>query len=173
LLERFSPDRQEAGRQYEMMRAKLLRFFEWRSCHSPEDAVDTTINRVARKIQEGAIITNLTGYCLEVGRNVNFEYSRLHESVALDDLPEMPAEPLVADEQKETRLRCLDECLDKQSPDARQLILDYYVDAQRAKIDHRRQLAQASTMNALRIRACRIRKGLEKCVQDCVERGRV
>jgi DNA-directed RNA polymerase specialized sigma24 family protein len=168
LLEQFSPDRQEAARQYEMMRAKLLRFFEWRSSPSPEQQVDETVDRVAKKIEEGTIISNLDGYFHEARHYIFFESIKPRQFVALDDIPERAAEPLAEDDQKETRLGCLDVCLDKLSPEARKLILNYYFEAKRAKIDHRRQLAQESSLNALRIRACRIRKGLEKCVKDCV-----
>jgi DNA-directed RNA polymerase specialized sigma24 family protein len=168
LLEQFSPDRQEAGRQYEIMRAKLLRFFEWNSSPSPEDEVDATVNRVARKIEEGTIILNLTGYFRETAHYIFLESIKRRQFVALDDLPEQAVEPLAEDEQKETRLGCLDFCLDKLAPTARELILSYYHEARRAKIIRRRALAQESTINALRIRACRIRKVLEKCVKECV-----
>ena len=174
MLERFSPDRQEAGRQYEMIRAKLLRFFEWRSSPSPDQQVDETIDRVARKIEEGTTISNLDGYFHEARHYVFLESIKPRQFVALDDIPERTAEPVTEDEQQETRLGCLDGCLDTLSPDARELILNYYFEAKRAKINRRRQLAQESTINALRIRACRIRKGLEKCVKECVaQRGMV
>jgi DNA-directed RNA polymerase specialized sigma24 family protein len=153
-----------------MMRAKLLRFFEWRSSPSPDQQVDETVDRVARKIEEGATISNLDGYFREAGHYIFLESIKPRQFVALDDIPERAAEPLAEDDEKETRLSCLDGCLEKLSPDARDLILNYYHEAKRAKINHRRQLAQESTLNALRIRACRIRKGLEKCVKDCVAR---
>jgi len=171
LLERFSSDRQEAGRQYELMRAKLLRFFECRWSPSPEQQVDETIDRVARKIEEGTSIANLVAYFFEVAHYVNMESIKPQKFVALDDLPEQPGELSAEDDQKEARLRCLDVCLDKLSLEARQLILNYYVETKRAKIDSRLQLAQASTINALRIRTCRIRKNLEQCVRNCVSRA--
>jgi DNA-directed RNA polymerase specialized sigma24 family protein len=168
LLERFSPDSEEAARKYLVMQSKLTRFFEWQSSPSPEDEAYTTMTRVARKIAEGADIHNLPGYFRKVAHNVFMESLRPERTVALDDVPDIPDEQPVEDDYKEVRLRCLDECLDLQSDENRQLILGYYRDVRRAKIEHRRQLAEESTMNALRIRACRIRKGLEKCVRDCV-----
>jgi hypothetical protein len=170
LLERFSPDREEAGRQFEVMRIKLIRYFEWQSSPSPDVETDTTMNRVARKIEEGETIFNLPGYFRKVAHLVFLEaVKRERASEPLEELPDIPDQAPVVDEQKEARLLCLDECLDKQSLENRQLILEYYVDARRAKINHRRLLAEESTMNALRIRACRIRKGLEKCVKDCLK----
>ena len=174
LLARFSPDRNEAAQQYELMRNRLVRFFERRSCPVAEDLADIVINRVARRIDEGQNILNLTGYSLEVARLVFLEWLRPRDrTVNIDDIPEIPSREFLKDDAKEMRLRCLDECLDHQAPESRTLILSYYVDTKRAKINHRRELAEESTLNALRIRACRIRKKLEKCVKDCVKEGQL
>jgi len=69
----------------------------------------------------------------------------------------------------ERRLDCLDRCLLTLKPDQRELVVDYYRDAQRQRIDRRRDLAAklGITMNALGIRACRIRGTLETCVATC------
>jgi DNA-directed RNA polymerase specialized sigma24 family protein len=167
LLDHFSADRDEAGKKYEVMRTKLIRYFEWNSSPSPEDETDTTVNRVARKIDQGEQIFNLAGYFYKVAYFVLRESLRNRKSVALEDIPEMPAdEPSLDDDLKEVRLRCLDECLDKLPRESRSLILEYYDDERRAKINHRKQLAEQSSMNALRIRTCRIRKGLEKSVKE-------
>lgn len=172
LLNRFSPDRDEAGRQYEVMRVKLRRFFEWHSCLASEELVDETINRVARRIDEGENILNLKGYFSTVGRLVFMESLRERDrtSVGLDTIPEVPAEAPLEDEQKERRLRCLDTCLDRLPIESRTLILKYYVYERRAKIGLRKQLADGLgiPMNALRIRAYRLRIGLERCVRDCL-----
>ena len=70
---------------------------------------------------------------------------------------------------QERRLDCLDRCVETLLPEQQSLIVDYYRDERRAKIDGRRALAQrlGITMNALSVRACRIRDTLEACVQDC------
>src|SRR5206468_187108 len=56
LLECLSPDREQAAAAYEEIRRKLITFFEFRGCLSSQDQADETINRVARRIQEGEII---------------------------------------------------------------------------------------------------------------------
>jgi len=172
LLDHFSANREDAGRQYELMRVKLVRYFEWRSCPSAEDLADETINRVARRIDEGENIFNLPGYFSTVARLVFMESLRERErtSVPLDEIPEMSAEPPFVDEQGEARLRCLDHCLNKLPVESQTLILKYYHDERRAKIDRRRQLAEGLgiPLNALRIRAHRIRTVLEACVRDCL-----
>jgi DNA-directed RNA polymerase specialized sigma24 family protein len=172
LLDHFSANREEAGRQYELMRVKLVRYFEWRSCPSAEDLSDETINRVARRIDEGENIFNLPGYFSTVARLVFMESLRERErtSVSLDEIPEMSAEQPFNDEQRDARLNCLDHCLNKLPVESQTLILKYYHDEGRAKIDRRRQLAEGLgiPLNALRIRAHRIRTVLEACVRDCL-----
>jgi DNA-directed RNA polymerase specialized sigma24 family protein len=171
LLAHFSDNREEAGAKYESMRSKLVRYFEWRMCPLPEDLADETINRVARRIDEGEDIFNLPGYFLTVARLVFMESlrDRNRTSVPLDEISEVSAEQPQEDEQKELRLRCLDDCLNELPIESRTLILTYYHDERRAKIERRKQLAVGLgiPLNALRIRAHRIRMLLEKCVRDC------
>jgi hypothetical protein len=54
-------------------------------------------------------------------------------------------------------------------PEQRDLAVEYYRDARRQRIDRRRRLAErlGITMNALGIRALRIRSVLESCVGAC------
>lgn len=172
LLDQFSANREEAGRQYEVIRVKLVRYFEWRTCPLPEDLADETINRVARRIDEGENISNLPAYFSSVARLVFMESLRDRErtSVPLDEVPEISFEPPVVDNERDARLSCLDHCLDKLPVESRTLILKYYHKERRAKIDRRKQLADGLgiPLNALRIRAHRIRTVLEKCVRDCL-----
>jgi hypothetical protein len=60
---------------------------------------------------------------------------------------------------REQRLECLDCCLHELKPEQRELVVEYYRDAKRQKIDRRRELAArlGISMNALGIRAWRIR----------------
>lgn len=172
LLEHFSSDRSEAGEQYVKMKVKLERFFEWRSCASAEEKADKTMNRVARRICEGENIHNLPAYFFTVARLVFMESlrDREHTSVPFEEIPEIPAGVPFEDERKEARHRCLDRCLDLLPVESRSLILNYYHDERRAKIDHRKQLAEVRgiPLNALRIRAHRLRISLEKCVRECL-----
>jgi DNA-directed RNA polymerase specialized sigma24 family protein len=89
----------------------------------------------------------------------------------LDEIrePVAPDSPTEEAEQKEHRLSCLDECLDKLPIESSRLILGYYDDEEKAKIA-RRKLAEALgiPLNALRIRAHRIRTVLEECLQQCL-----
>jgi hypothetical protein len=68
-------------------------------------------------------------------------------------------------------LRILDHCLDEIGVQHRTLILGYYEENKQAKIDNRKALAESFgiDLNALRIRVCRIRMKLEKCINECVK----
>ena len=61
---------------------------------------------------------------------------------------------------------CLDRCLQELRVDQRELVIEYYRDSKREKVERRQALAKSLgiTMNALAIRASRIRATLEACV---------
>src|ERR1051326_8598780 len=71
-LEKFlnclDEDWERAGEKYLTVRLSLIRFFEWRGCVFSEDHADETIDRVARRINQGEEIRNLRGYIVGVAR---------------------------------------------------------------------------------------------------------
>jgi DNA-directed RNA polymerase specialized sigma24 family protein len=71
---------------------------------------------------------------------------------------------------KEKMLDCLEHCTDELDEASREIIIRYYFGEARIKIENRRALAQklGVSVNALSIRACRIRDRLEICVRKCV-----
>src|SRR5436309_10544001 len=74
LLACFDSDRDRAGEKYENLRCKLVKFFEWRACAvAAEDLTDETINRIARRVDEGEIVRNLSNYAYGVARMVYLE----------------------------------------------------------------------------------------------------
>lgn len=174
LLSLFSADQDEAAEKYEAMRRKLQRFFLWKLFQNADELVDEVINRVARRIDEGEKISNLAGYFGSVARNVEQEeYRKIQRTSTLDDIPDPVApdpEPEL-DQDKERRLQCLEECLNDLKNESRTLILKYYYYDDRNKIGLRKQLADnlGIPMNALRIRAYRLRGVLEDCVRKCLE----
>ena len=172
LLASLSADRDEAGMQYEIIRLKLVRFFEWRAIDSPEDHADETINRVARRIDEGQVIENVKGYFYGVARMVFMEALKERERapVALENAPKGLREKVPEVSEPEPRLQCFDRCLQELPAENRSLIMEYYQEERRAKIQLRQQLADKMRipLNALRIRAHRIRMSLEKCITTCL-----
>ena len=174
LLSCLSPDREEAADRYELLRRKLIRFCESNGTVSAEDGADEIINRVIRKIDEGASITNVFAYAFGVARMILKEFWKERERTNLVE-KELNANPNSEsgspnDDDDDARIQCFDTCLEKLSHESRKLILDYYREDRRAKIDLRKDLATQLSipLNALRIRAHRVRKSLEQCVKDCL-----
>jgi DNA-directed RNA polymerase specialized sigma24 family protein len=182
LLEWLDAGTDSGGERYLEMRRRLVSFFDRKNCLVPDDLADETLNRVARRLQEEGAITNTTPvhYLYIVARFVFLEYLRRSETdlVSLDSTsqPGAPSvsvapnsEMQVSREEQENLLDCLDRCLERLEPENRELILHYHRGEQRAKIENRRALAErlGVTINALSIRACRVRSRLEVCVSEC------
>jgi hypothetical protein len=57
------------------------------------------------------------------------------------------------------------------TPNNRELVLEYFQDEKRAKIERRKALTQrlGVSLNALRIRAHRVCANLKKCMHECLE----
>jgi DNA-directed RNA polymerase specialized sigma24 family protein len=167
------------GETYIEMRRRLVAYFDRRNRPFADDLADETFNRISRTIeQSGPIeITPPARYCYVVARFVLLEdVRRSRRFVPVDESRDaLPLGPRpftgtdTVESLQEQRLGCLDRCLDKLKPDQRDLAIEYYRDAKRARIDRRRALAERLriSMNALGVRACRIRNALEICVDAC------
>ncbi|MBO0800713.1 MAG: hypothetical protein J2P31_17990, partial [Blastocatellia bacterium] len=75
----------------------------------------------------------------------------------------------MADREKETMLECLSKSLQKLPPESFNLITRYHQGEDAPDKVRRKELAQrlGIPLNALRIRAYRIRCELEACVENC------
>ena len=168
LLSQLDVDRQQAGAKYERLRRKLIKFFEWRGCNFPEDLADETINRLAMNLEAGERIDHFEAYCAGVARHVFLESLRARrQQEALKTLPNCAA---ASSDESDRRWECLERCVRQLPPDSFQLIVQYCQENEGARIKARRDLAAqlGLPMNALRIRAHRIRAALESCVQSCM-----
>jgi DNA-directed RNA polymerase specialized sigma24 family protein len=168
LLAWLDPNREAAGKKYEDIRIRLIKIFACRGCYEPEDLADETINRVTSKLEEiePTFIGERARYFYGVANKVHLEYLRRK--------PAPPMPPTTnASEVAESLFQCLDRCLGKLAPDNRELVAQYYQEEKRAKIEHRKQLADSLGIgvNALRIRAHRIRRSLQDCVKECLEQA--
>ncbi len=162
----LNPNPDRAGEKYEDIRRRLIKIFASRGCTSPEDLSDETINRVIRKFQEigETYVGDPALYFYGVAHNVHLEYLRKKPKVQPPPVPESPSS-------REEEYACLEHCIDLLPKRSRELVLQYYQEEKHAKIDHRKQLAldMGIPLNALRIRACRIRTALEECVFQCLQ----
>ena len=165
-------DVDSGGQKYLEMRRRLVAYFDRKNCLTPDELADATMTRVARKLEELGVIETETPakYCYITARFVFLEHLRT-QAKERQLRSETPAVANAADEdgsRQERMLACLEQCAAGLDPANRELILRYYEGTQRAKIDNRRALAAelGTSLNALAIRACRIRDQLEHCVRQ-------
>jgi len=186
LLEFLDADRDRAAERYEKIREKLARFFEWRGCIPGQDYADETIDRAARRLEEGLTERPENPYLYLHGIALNVVRERWRKAPfdvqPLETLPETAApavDPFEVElRQKremtnERRLTCLQECLDRLPRTSADLVSIYHLGGSGLHIGRRRSLAE--TLNipaaALRLRVYRIRRQLEKCMGRCLAAG--
>ena len=166
LLQWLDPDRDKAAQQYEWIRKRLIKIFVSRGSHSPEELADATINRVARLLPQ--IRSDYVGkpahYFSGVANFIWLEWLKKQKVPAV-----LAPTPVASAEDEELDYECLQKCLGELSEPEWKLVIEYYREEKHAKIDHRKKLAEETklAMNALRIRACRIRRSLGECVKLC------
>jgi DNA-directed RNA polymerase specialized sigma24 family protein len=178
LLEWLDEGVDSHGERYLEIRRRLVSYFERRGRSAANELTDEAFNRIGRTLeQRGEIaIVPPARYCYVVARFVLLEdIRRERRHVPLDE-PRLTAtqsdrmriaESDDTADANELRLESLDRCLQKLKPEQRDLIVEYYRDTGREKVERRRDLAKrlGISMNALGIRAFRIRDALMECVK--------
>ena len=164
LLGWLDPDREKAGLEYERIRKGLIKNFVSRGAHNPEELADRTIDRVARTLPR--VQANYVGdpahYFSSVAGYILLEALR-KERIPSVRMPE----PALPDSDDEKDNDCLEKCVAELPAADRDLLLTYYQHEKQAKIEHRRKMAEqfGVGINALRIRACRLRLRLQESMQ--------
>jgi len=175
LLVILDPDPETAGGKYEQLRRKLIKYFEWRGSFISDELADETLNRLARKIDEGEEIEkNVFALSLGIARFVLMETLKRPDNrrAEMKELVTVAAPSGLREEDDDLWVVCLRECLRGFSEENRELIIEYYQDEGRARIDERKMLAArlGLSLNTLFSRAKRTRDKLEECVTRCVKR---
>ena len=164
-------DRTKAGQKYEAIRRRLVVIFVSRGCPDAEELADETINRVIRRSQDMAdsYQGEPIAYFIKVAHHLHQEYVKRRARLA--ELPTDLPLPFAPDPDEDLEHKCLEECMRELSLDNRNLVLEYYKENKQAKIDHRKKLAKqlGIGLNALRIRAHRLRVVLERCIEACLD----
>ena len=156
-----------AGEKYERIRRRLIQMFIGRGCFEAELLADRTIDRVTSKIPHigPTFVGEPTNYFYGVANKVHLEWLReqkpAREPTFID---------LTAHSTDEKEFSCLESCLKKLPADSKKLILEYYRDEKRAKIERRRKLAErlGVSIGALQIKVSRVRSRLSECVKNCM-----
>ena len=167
LLAILDDDRDAAAIAYGELRQRVAGLLRWWGADDPDELADLTLDRAARKLQEGASVErgDFGAYVRGVARMVFYEAAREPRPVGLDREP--LAESVAAEQ---APLDCLDQCLASLDPRDQRLVLRYYDG--RDQIAERRQLARelGISQTALRLRTHRLRTRLEGCVTACLKR---
>src|ERR1041384_4256101 len=136
LLAWLDHDREVAGQKYENIRRGLIKVFVINGCHSVEDLADEAINRVANKLNQ--IKHDYQGdpslYFYGVAKKM------VHEDRRRKRTPVPPTTVWNSDD-IEPEYECLERCLQELTTENRELVLQYYQEEKKAKIDNRRKLA--------------------------------
>jgi hypothetical protein len=160
--------------RFEELRSRLIRIFARRGCSIPEDLADETVSRVLAKLPE--IAPTYEGdpvrFFHAVARNVYLEYTRRPRTVPIEENLDWRDSRGDEAPSSEVKYECLEACMGTLRQDDRWIIGEYYQHRKGAKIDYRKALAAQLEigMNALRIKACRIRRRLQNCVFECMKR---
>jgi DNA-directed RNA polymerase specialized sigma24 family protein len=166
LLAILDADEDKAAHAYEQLRRRTSGLLQWWGAPVPDDLADRTLDRVARKLEEGAVIANgaLGAYVRGVARMVFYEWSREPRHQNVEPLQFSAPE---STDREPADLVCFDRCLASLDEGDRSLVLRYYDDGKPKEI--RRELAAelGLTLTALRIRTHRLRNRLERCVSAC------
>ncbi|HEV7645021.1 MAG TPA: sigma-70 family RNA polymerase sigma factor [Pyrinomonadaceae bacterium] len=167
LLEWLDPDREEAGRKYEVIRGGLIKMFITRGCIEAENLADRTIDRVATKVKKirDTFIGDPTGYFHGVARNIYLEHVKVRreDPAEIDPAAEVPFK-------FGSELECLRKCLSNLTAEQVILVLEYFLEESSAKILHRKTMAAELGVDpgTLRIRVHRLKAFLEDCVKKCL-----
>jgi RNA polymerase sigma factor (sigma-70 family) len=175
LLAWLDPDRENAGRKYEELRAKLIKGFARHGCKLTEDLTDETINRVAKKLPEiePTYVGDPAPYFYAVAYNIYRESLRRPDVVPLPQI-ELPASGPSPDDfadEIDPVLACLRLCIRYLNQREQEVIVKYYKGEKRAKIRLRQELAQrlGVSLPALRLLAQRARKKLKILIRNCLD----
>ena len=185
LLAFLDSDPERAAEQYEKLLEKLTRFFEWKGCIPGDDYADETIDRVARRLEAGIESRPDNPYLFFHGVAVNIIRERWRkaerdpqplETLPLSDSPAVDPIEIegrgALEQEKERRLECLQDCLDRLPPQSRELLTVYHLGGRGVHVGRRKDLAQTLNIpaTALRLRVFRIRRQIEGCLGKCLAR---
>jgi DNA-directed RNA polymerase specialized sigma24 family protein len=176
LLLALHPERQAASEEYERLRGRLVRFFEWQGVFDSEQLADTSLDRLAMKLYRGEQILDLRNYLHGIARMVLREWrnQRQRQEMLLDrasrGLSEAAPEP-----ESEELYQVLEQTLAELPAMQRNLMLRYYSAASHAEqVALRLRMAAeiGISANALRNRMLRLRVELERNTLRKLSRGK-
>jgi hypothetical protein len=187
----LEPNRETSARKYREIHEKLTRYFYFKGCTCPEDLTDETVDRVAMRVLRESMPAFSNGdlkLFYGFARNIYLEYLKYLERFKFLEPGSVEArggtegggwlQAILEDSNSgvasaEQQHRCLDRCLKRMVDADRELLLQYYKYPAGEKVSHRKAIAKEwrITLNALRIRICRLQSKVGYCVRRCLGSG--
>jgi DNA-directed RNA polymerase specialized sigma24 family protein len=168
----LSPERDAAEKKLKSLRRRLVTVLDLRGCPVSEDMVEEAILLFIQRLPSMADSfkdNDPTSYLYVTAYRLYLKYIERQFVPLPDDISELPQPDAGAGVEKEQLHECLDRCLEGMGREERGMLLDYYRDDKRAKIDLRKMLARRMgiSANALRIRIYHLRNSLQSCIEEC------
>jgi RNA polymerase sigma factor (sigma-70 family) len=170
LLNFLDPDRDCAAVRYEKLRRDMITLFSKRMLPCPEDLADESFNRVMRRLRNSgqSEIDSAAAYLITVAKNLCLEYTaKQNMLVSLEDgdfEKEFFKNQVSGPDLDDRVFEAMEKALNKLPVESRKFILTYHQVDKRGKKEAREAMAKeyGLTVNALRLRAYRIREKLKK-----------
>jgi DNA-directed RNA polymerase specialized sigma subunit, sigma24 homolog len=170
LLAWLDSNREEAATKYENTRHRLIKYFVCNGCGDQDEVLaDKTLDRVAKKLEQGEIPEPFTGdkvlYFLAFARNIRLEHLSDHKPLEL--IP-----PVTVPDRTEDEDACLEKCVPILPTEDRWLAIEYYRCEKTTKVGHHKKLAEqlGLSLAGLRTRIHRVRERLRPCIEECLDR---
>jgi DNA-directed RNA polymerase specialized sigma24 family protein len=170
LLDYLHADRIEAECAYRRLRQKLIRYFGWNGCRTPEEQADETIARAVQALARGKTIVRADKPALFVqgiARNVLLEWIRSQKQEPGATNPaEEPRAGSASSPEPSAETECLRLCWRRLRQDRRAALKSGYLDPRpRAAIAHERNVS----VNALNQQVWAAARELKACIDRCLE----
>ena len=165
-LSRLAPEEASSSERYSSLRARLVKYFQWKRCEDPEGLSDETIGRLVKKLYAGERIERPSSYAYGIAQNVFREHLRWVARLAqVRDLQEVAIEGLENASLDEFE-DCARPCLEKLSDDRRRVLERYY-----SEEVSREELAlqMGLSVPALRTKIHRLKADLKECYEKCMK----
>ena len=156
-----------AGIEYAGLHRLVTAFFVGRKCGIDSEALaDVTLNRLAKRVNQGESVRNFTSYSLNIAHKVYKEHCRDREKLraALRELKYLTRNVVEPEEEVNVRRECQKTCVKTLSASEHRLMVDYYLTGKDRSV-----LAAefGIPLATLRTKIHRLNLRLAKCAEDC------
>jgi len=137
----------------------LILFLNGRGCTEAPQLADEVVLRLVQAMSKGHDVRDVQAFAVGIAKKVHADW--------LEEVHRPLPPPPVQSAAPSLKARCLERCLRQLSPSDRELVEAYFVDRDREALASRLEVS----LNALRIRVCRLKRQLASCTERCLHPG--